>query len=499
MVAMSGERWWVSEGESVTSRARASAIIPFHRSSAAAAPHNLLDLLLLEDSLPICTSMGDVAQILGIPTQPPRTLLQNASLPDTLPPAAPTVAGGSTKDSEKRPGFVKVGSKWIDSKKPARPWVWAPFSSSSRTDGALFNHWVRANVEYPDYPFARFDVHLDAVTYNEDEYQKLLKDDSWTKGETDALMELARRFELRWPVVHDRWTISKRSIQELQHRYYSVASILNQARVALEADLAGSTDTTDETRLLEAAAARALAADPAQQPMVHLTGSGTTNKPVFDLEAENQRRAHWQAVWDRTKEEENEEANLRQELKQVEAQLRKFKKQGKHKKPVANNSLADLKADKLDSLWTTPVPEYPYWQSARLAPPPGLGTDITAQLDSLLQDLKVVRPTVPTKRVVDLYDQVRKDALTLLVLQRDLAQKQAMLQAKRLGRNTEESLLGIAPPAPAPKPAPASKPAESAAAAPNAMNTAVTSGKGKAARKQAPKRKRSTTPKKKKT
>jgi hypothetical protein len=35
---------------------------------------------------------------------------------------------------------VKVGSKWISSKKPARKWAWSPFTSSSRTDGTMFHH-----------------------------------------------------------------------------------------------------------------------------------------------------------------------------------------------------------------------------------------------------------------------------------------------------------------------------------------------------------------------
>ena len=33
-----------------------------------------------------------------------------------------------------------------------------------------------------------------------------LQDPDWTKGETDYLLELTRRFELRWPVIYDRWS-----------------------------------------------------------------------------------------------------------------------------------------------------------------------------------------------------------------------------------------------------------------------------------------------------
>jgi len=61
----------------------------------------------------------------------------------------------------------------------------------------------------------------------------------WTKAETDALMELARACDLRWPVIIDRWhsrfrncpTSGLRKVEDLQHRYYSVGSILAQRRV----------------------------------------------------------------------------------------------------------------------------------------------------------------------------------------------------------------------------------------------------------------------------
>jgi DNA methyltransferase 1-associated protein 1 len=63
-----------------------------------------------------------------------------------------------------------------------------------------------------------------------------------------------------------------------------------------------------------------------------------------------------------------------------------------------------------------------------------------------------------------LYDSVRKDALTLITLQKMVIQKEAQLQNKRLrlakmgggGRIVdEEALLGIAPPPAPPAPAPA--------------------------------------------
>lgn len=51
--------------------------------------------------------------------------------------------------------------------------------------------------------------------------------------ETDTLFELCQRFDLRWPVIHDRWPshLTARSIEDLKERYYSVTNILKKVRV----------------------------------------------------------------------------------------------------------------------------------------------------------------------------------------------------------------------------------------------------------------------------
>lgn len=40
-------------------------------------------------------------------------------------------------------------------------WVWAPFTSSARSDQQPFYHWAKADVQYNDYPYAKFNVKLD--------------------------------------------------------------------------------------------------------------------------------------------------------------------------------------------------------------------------------------------------------------------------------------------------------------------------------------------------
>eukprot|EP00977_Amphora_coffeiformis_P005725 scaffold1211_cov169-Amphora_coffeaeformis.AAC.24 len=489
--------------------------------------------------------MGDVAQILGVnggSQQPPppahslpskaeaqqiaaekdmwtlagekRPKIPTASLPPMVPQTIRTQEAG--------PDTIKVGTKWISTKKAARPWVWAPFSSSSRTDGTLFYHWVRANVEYPDYPFARFDIHLDPVVYSDDEYARWLTSKEWTKAETDQLMDFARRFELRWAVIFDRWLDyydmqTSRRIEDLQHRYYQVAAILNQRRLsqqaAAEAQIADAqaNNSTDpamtEELLVDAAAARSLAVgDPTTQPLIHHIGTGSSNK-VFDLQYERERRAYQESLWSRSKEDEVKEAKLRTELKEIETQLRKIKRKGGAPGAAASSAPASRSvtpvpdSTAVNSAFAppTPVPGVPYLQSARLGFPPtggpaGINKALLQRLQVLLEEMKVPNPPIATKRACDLYDKVRKDALQLLIYQKNVLQKEGMLQNRRsklekltgmaTHASTEEGILGIPPRKVAPAPAPPKKKASaSGSATPTSSGGATTPASHKSKKK----------------
>lgn len=53
------------------------------------------------------------------------------------------------------------------------------------------------------------------------------KDAAWTKLETDHLIATALKYDLRWPVVKDRYRCTPdRPVQELQQRFYDVANRL---------------------------------------------------------------------------------------------------------------------------------------------------------------------------------------------------------------------------------------------------------------------------------
>jgi DNA methyltransferase 1-associated protein 1 len=446
------------------------------------------------------------------------------------------------------PSTIKVGNRTIITSKPPRQWAWKSFTSSARHDSAKFFHWVRANIEYADYPYARFDVHLDPLTYTDEEYQKYLamsevedlgetlpdfltvgketKADStteelsfqqqllqsnkilpWTKAETDVLMELCQNCDLRWPVIIDRWHLrfkkgtvsSLRKVEDLQYRYYQIGSILGQKRVVAEAtkisaastpgtDVTPPKDTAVDTTLVDASKSMTAASTaqqpvavestlPSAEPTLSFPNTGTTNRgKMFDLVAERARRKQLEYIWNQSQDEAQEEAALRAELRAVEAQLRKLKKAGKHLVPSGSamaavppptekaSTATALTAAPASARPTTtfvpappadpffhahqevdesfnetapvPTPGTPYLQSGRLFPPnieghSKLKKSTLKQMDEILCELGVPKEPIATKRSCDLFDGVRKDAMTLLILQKMALRKEAELTEKK--------------------------------------------------------------------
>lgn len=125
------------------------------------------------------------------------------------------------------------------------------------------------------------------VQYSDSEYAAHLSNDGWTRAESDHLLDLCRRFNLRFPVVHDRWdyvAYGRKSIDDLKHRYYHITNVVTRLR-----------------------------ADPESDPP----------KPYhFDAEHEKKRKEQLSKLWSRTPEQVEEEEFLRAEIKKIEARKR---------------------------------------------------------------------------------------------------------------------------------------------------------------------------------
>ncbi|KAI0974145.1 hypothetical protein F4678DRAFT_424767 [Xylaria arbuscula] len=178
------------------------------------------------------------------------------------------------------PEIATFKKRRFGSRKPAARWEMSRFSNSARNDQSLqLRHWKRetedqsratsqprSDAQTPgenglevskktdaveDSGFAKFNVQVDVPQYSEDQYMSNLVSDEWTKDETDYLFDLARGFDLRWPVIWDRYDYTpqlpegvkeendvdgpdpdtamipapkSRTMEDLKKRYYEVAA-----------------------------------------------------------------------------------------------------------------------------------------------------------------------------------------------------------------------------------------------------------------------------------
>lgn len=197
------------------------------------------------------------------------------------PPLLPTDTGIGTgyKQTKARLGMKKV-----------RKWEWAPFSNLARTDNAAFHHWKRVSDEPRPYPFAQFNKQLTIPSYTINEYNAHLRThpSKWNKLQTDHLFDLAKRFDLRFVVMADRWDKSScgaKTVEDLKERYYEAIAILNRVR-----------------------------------------GSADKKIFLFDVDHERRRKEQLKKLLERTTKQIEEEQMLLNELKKIEARKKEREK-----------------------------------------------------------------------------------------------------------------------------------------------------------------------------
>jgi DNA methyltransferase 1-associated protein 1 len=418
--------------------------------------------------------MGDIADILGVQKGPELTDGQQAT---KIMEGAPGV--GRPVKIKKPKGMSRevydlVGPAGLlpamETKQPLASgfkqkrvsatkgkWIWAPFNSTARSDNQAFYHWAKADVQFNDYPYTKYNIKLTDnlnPAYSDHEYNSLLQTRGWTRSETDMLMHLCHKYDLRWPVIVDRYQgVPPRSLEELQARYLTVQHKLKQSRA---------------TR---------------HNPREISIG--------IDIRAERNRRTLQDYVIRRSKEEEEEIVKLKESLKTVEATLRKHKqlpaaapkagvggavKQAKGNKNASAAEPVGLAARKgargasssgfsssfyshggvgsgvpsADESATfepealTLVPGKPTLQSLRI-PVPDQKTNISKTLlkkmTSLLRDLGVPEAPIATRASLDFLDSVRQSAVALLSIQSAIARKEKELGA--LQAKMREAAQGV--------------------------------------------------------
>lgn len=196
---------------------------------------------------------------------------------------APSLAMTHGLDAEGKPVMGLGGlfkPKFKRRKEKVRQWRWTPFLNSARDDtqidddvpeinhGLILHHWAPArsfsttaadgiSAEDADidtkYQHAAFNTTSGVYSYSNDEYIQHLRDDDWTKEETDYLMELCTAYDLRFVVIHDRYDwaaaqasflagstsavpqpVKERSMEDLKVRYYAICRRLIRSRISTD-------------------------------------------------------------------------------------------------------------------------------------------------------------------------------------------------------------------------------------------------------------------------
>ncbi|KAK5221744.1 chaperone ATPase hsp78 [Exophiala xenobiotica] len=225
-----------------------------------------------------------------------------------------------------------------------RHWEERPFQHGARTDGLVLRHWKRSipgsqarpptvtgvegstDVEITDdsevapavqellfedeFPSHKWNVKVQIPSYTDEQYENLLKSDDWTKQETDYLMELCRDYDLRWVIIADR---------------YDAREVASSDRSQLNGEVAGTEVAAKyPDRTMEALKQRYYTIT-AQMLETQIPASNMTQAEFqlwekmrnFDAKTETMRKAMAEKLFERTKDEADEERILLEELYRI--------------------------------------------------------------------------------------------------------------------------------------------------------------------------------------
>ena len=237
---------------------------------------------------------------------------------------------------EGAPPISIVAPKFKDKPKlpfKPRPWEETPFGNSARNDGLILRHWRRkgdasnaaalpvtpadsnaasemeqdekAATTLPDSHWAKFNVNVDKVQYTDEQYETHLKNDDWSKEETDYLVHLATDFDLRWVVVADRYEYQP---MQLPKENEDSMAVTPQAKQRTQEDMkARYYDVAAKTMVLH-------------NPLSSMSSSefdAHEKMTKYDPEQEKRRKMYVEQLMSRTDEEKYEEEMLLKELSRI--------------------------------------------------------------------------------------------------------------------------------------------------------------------------------------
>lgn len=294
--------------------------------------------------------------------------------------------------------------------KPIQKWVWKSFSSSARKDKLELFHWEKLGEKRKDYPFADLNVQNDVIQYTKDDYDHLIVplDRSWSREETNELFSLCKAFDLRFIIIHDRFSNKSRSIEDLKRRYYSIAKAVVEFRL----NVMKKTEYKNHSVL----------------------------KYPYDYEGAIKRKRLIELSLERTKEDEQKEAEVREKLKKIEIIKKKRLMQDTRisvvtSTPIKKEENIEVKIELTPekSLLMTPEksPEkieiVPQKNGAYLVSqlkPVNSNLQLNRRIEMVLAE-KNVNPQLYTEKVLMEYEVLRKKIAQMIDLQKKVSKKES--------------------------------------------------------------------------
>ncbi len=258
--------------------------------------------------------------------------------------------GGETPISIVPQIMSNIKKRRLASRKPAARWEMRPFTNSAREDNTLvLRHWRRkvaagrgdGNATHPagdtaattddgseqtdaadgaaaqpgeDSAFAKYNVKVSVPQYTDDQYDTHLQNPNWTKEETDYLMGLVRDFDLRWPLIWDRYDYH--ALNDGENSAAAAQDATALVPVSANADGASRGMEDLKTRYYEVAAKMMALQKPAQ----YMTQSEYNLHNImasFSADKERQRKAFATNALMRSREEVREEEALLFEVRRI--------------------------------------------------------------------------------------------------------------------------------------------------------------------------------------
>jgi len=353
-------------------------------------------------------------------------------------------------------------------------WKWAPFTNPARSDGMVLHHWVKDIDVDQEYTFAKFNKKSEIVRFTDGEYESFFQDPNWTREETEELFNLCERFDLRFPVILDRFeSQTEKTMEDIKDRYYKIMKKLIEIRN-------NPNDSGDHNYTAELA------------------------KFDYDKEREIQRKAQLELLHNRTVEQVKEEEILLIEARKIEQNSKKLLKDRQHVIKLLNNidaafptkktsqkrgheSLANpmkaataeviepLKKKKRlskgpseeNQLPSPPIsastsgllhamspdidaqkkkekiPAGPYVRSSRLTAPLQVGTKMAKRIDQFFEELGIpARPSMPSAGLCQTFDDIRYDIVNLLELKKLVDKKEHDIKVLENRKIALEEALG---------------------------------------------------------